>query len=253
MDWRKIILPGAVGVALVLAGTAAGASIAQGPVSNGQIQACYDSGGNLRVLLPGGTSCPKGYTALDWNVQGQPGQQGGQGPAGPPGPAGGAADSGTVKVTQQGTLDSNGNITGVTDTCSVVSTSGPDASSITVTSVNNMPNPSPLQSPTPISGCDISGLPKGFTFLLFPVNDMCGYGPYNPSGPPIPGGGPGTVCPDYVADNSGELGANPIMGLNVGGDYGSSAQTDLLVTVPPPAAGYYEAGEFNWVAMAPTS
>jgi hypothetical protein len=63
----------AVAVAVV---AAAGVAYASGgiPGADGTIQGCYDSGGNLKVVsaLP----CPKGYTPLQWNQQGQPGKDG---------------------------------------------------------------------------------------------------------------------------------------------------------------------------------
>ena len=61
---------------VVVGGVAAGFAYATVgiPGSNGVIQGCYDSGGNLKVVasLP----CPKGYTSLPWNQQGQPGTNG---------------------------------------------------------------------------------------------------------------------------------------------------------------------------------
>lgn len=53
------------------------------------INACVDSGGNLKVLTP----CPKGYTPLSWNIQGP---QGPQGPQGVPGPQGAPGVTPTV-------------------------------------------------------------------------------------------------------------------------------------------------------------
>jgi hypothetical protein len=63
----------------VLVAVAAGAGYAAGaiPDPNGVIHGCYDSGGNLKVIDTSTvSSCPKGYTSLDWN------QTGPQGPAG---------------------------------------------------------------------------------------------------------------------------------------------------------------------------
>ena len=63
--------------ASALAGGVAWASISG---DGGVIQACYDSGGNLKVVaaLP----CPKGYTPLQWNQLGLEGEKGDTGPAG---------------------------------------------------------------------------------------------------------------------------------------------------------------------------
>jgi hypothetical protein len=91
---RRAGVVGAVTVlALAGAGAVAGASVAGGPVSNGVVQGCYDSGGNLKVELPSATACDKGWTALTWN---QTGPQGATGPAGPVGATGATGATGAV-------------------------------------------------------------------------------------------------------------------------------------------------------------
>jgi Collagen triple helix repeat (20 copies) len=79
----------------------AGIAYAAIPGSNGVIQGCYDSGGNLKVVSP--LPCPKGYTPLQWNQQGpegdrgekgDPGIQGVQGIQGIPGPKGDKGEKG---------------------------------------------------------------------------------------------------------------------------------------------------------------
>jgi hypothetical protein len=145
-----------------------------------------------------------------------------------------------VQVIQQvsGTAESFSN------TCTSLSVSGPDASSITVTSF--------------VEGCLISGLPQGFTWTLTPVNDVCEY-----TGSPN-GGGPGTPCPDYTSDNSDVpdtvQGEGP--GLLLGADYAVSngpVDTAMLVSLPGqqpyPGEGsfIYTGGDFIWTATAPTS
>jgi hypothetical protein len=235
---QALVISGAA-LALVAGGTAAGAAIASGPVdSSGVVHGCYTvkavNGSHVFVLQDAGTSCPSGTTAITWNQQG------------PQGPAGASPDFGTVQVTQQLSPD----LASFTDTCSVIHTYGPDAGSITVSTVNNVPNTNPNIG-IPISGCVISGLPKGFVFLITSVNDACIYGPgiSTPSSEP-PNGGPGTPCPNFTADNSGEAGGGSSLGLTVSGDYTSSAGTDLLVNVPEQTQ-YYAAGRFNWQATAP--
>jgi hypothetical protein len=91
MHISRMVITGAAALALVAGGTAAGAVIAGGPVSNGVVQGCYDSGGNVKVLVAGETSCPKGFTPLNWS---QTGPQGPQGPAGPAGLQGAKGDTG---------------------------------------------------------------------------------------------------------------------------------------------------------------
>jgi hypothetical protein len=101
---KRSVIIGAAAIAIgVLAGggtaMAASASI---PDPSGVIYSCYDTGGNLKVIDTATTaSCPKGYTGLNWNQQGQQGPAGiqgatgPQGPAGPTGPAGPAGQNGT--------------------------------------------------------------------------------------------------------------------------------------------------------------
>jgi Divergent InlB B-repeat domain/Collagen triple helix repeat (20 copies) len=87
-----ILISAASGLALLAAGTAAGAAIA-GPIdSAGVIYGCYTtkavSGSHALVLQDVGTTCPSGTTAIQWNKQGPAGPQGPQGPKGDPGPVG---------------------------------------------------------------------------------------------------------------------------------------------------------------------
>jgi hypothetical protein len=90
---RKMLVTGAVSVALVAGGTAAGAAIASGPVdSSGVIHGCWTNaainGTHVFVLQDAGTNCPRGTTAISWN------QTGPQGPAGPAGTVGAAGPAG---------------------------------------------------------------------------------------------------------------------------------------------------------------
>jgi hypothetical protein len=63
---------GAFAAAVMATGIAYGAGGIPG--SDGTIQGCYDSGGNLKVIAA--APCPKGYTALPWNQQGVKGDSG---------------------------------------------------------------------------------------------------------------------------------------------------------------------------------
>jgi hypothetical protein len=78
-----LVVAGLGTAALMAGGTAYAASSTSATTdstSSTIVNGCYDSGGNLKVALPlGSTTCPKGYSALDWN------QQGIQGPQGEPG------------------------------------------------------------------------------------------------------------------------------------------------------------------------
>ena len=93
MHARTALLGFGGAIALTIGGGTAYATIAGGPVINGVVQGCYDSGGNLKVLLAGQTSCEKGYTALTWT---QTGPAGATGPAGPQGPAGATGSVGAT-------------------------------------------------------------------------------------------------------------------------------------------------------------
>ncbi len=78
---------------VVAGGTAAGATIAAGPVDgSGVIHGCSStqalSGSHLFVLQDVGTTCPKGTTAISWNQAGPTGPTGATGPAGIQGPTG---------------------------------------------------------------------------------------------------------------------------------------------------------------------
>ena len=83
---RKCVAFAAVAAALLVV---AGVAYATIPDASGVIHGCYmKTGGALSVVDPSVTNCPKGDTALSWNVQGQPGPQGPQGPQGAAGPQG---------------------------------------------------------------------------------------------------------------------------------------------------------------------
>ncbi|HEY7323374.1 MAG TPA: hypothetical protein VH520_01005, partial [Streptosporangiaceae bacterium] len=81
-----------IAVVAVIGGGTAFAATSSSPTtgSANTIYGCYDSGRNLKVDLPlGTTTCPKGYSALDWNLAGP------QGPAGTPGTDGTDGTNGT--------------------------------------------------------------------------------------------------------------------------------------------------------------
>jgi hypothetical protein len=89
-----ILIAAGAGLALVAAGTAAGAAIA-GPIDGaGVIYGCYykanNAGSHTLVLQDVGTTCPNNTTAIKWN------QTGPQGPAGPAGLQGAKGDAGAT-------------------------------------------------------------------------------------------------------------------------------------------------------------
>ena len=91
---RRAKLAGvAVGIAIAATSVAVFADLPFGPDGT-TIQACYSSGGALKVTTPAEPTCPRGYVPISWNVTGPQGEggpmgpQGPQGSDGPPGPAG---------------------------------------------------------------------------------------------------------------------------------------------------------------------
>jgi hypothetical protein len=131
-------------VAVLAVGLSGGAALASdsSQAATAQIHACYKSGQNpsgLELLTKG--SCPKGFSAVTWNVKGPAGPRGAtgatgatgaQGPAGPAGIAGPQGAPGTTGLTgasgpqgpagPQGPTGTFGSITTVSDTLAV----GPD-------------------------------------------------------------------------------------------------------------------------------
>jgi hypothetical protein len=133
---RTVLIGAGAALVLLTGSTAAYAAIA-GPVDGqGVIHGCYDSGGNLKVVLDQSAGCPKTYTALNWNQQGAQGSQGPQGPQGskgdtgaqgspgPPGSQGLPGDPGPPGPPGTSSLDAlNG----------TVCNAGPDAGALKVT------------------------------------------------------------------------------------------------------------------------
>ena len=78
MNKRIGLVIAGVAAASVLAGGAAYGAVSSIPdATTGVIHGCYDSGGNVKVIDTSVTAtCPKGYTALNWNQTGSAGQNG---------------------------------------------------------------------------------------------------------------------------------------------------------------------------------
>src|SRR5271169_1902669 len=126
MNKRIGFLAAGLAVALVAVGGTAFAAVSSIPDSSGVIHGCYDSGGNMKVIDTSVTStCPKGYTSLNWNQtgpQGPTGPQGATGLTGATGPQGAAGPQGP-----QGPQGA----TGATGPAGP-STAGPDGLDVTV-------------------------------------------------------------------------------------------------------------------------
>jgi hypothetical protein len=95
----KTVVTGAAGIALVAAGTAAGAAIHYSPRGrSGVIHGCYQkpaigNGSHSFMLQNVRTPCPSGWSAISWNQKG---------PAGTPGPSG---PSGIISMAQYQEVD----------------------------------------------------------------------------------------------------------------------------------------------------
>ena len=92
MKRNRIVIGAAAALAVLGAGTAAGAAVLASPVDNsGVIHGCYYPGtrGTHKIVLQdAGTNCPSGTTAIKWNKKGPAGPQGRQGNTGAPGAQG---------------------------------------------------------------------------------------------------------------------------------------------------------------------
>ena len=105
---RRIVIAGVTALVLTAGASAATAAVmSSGPVdSSGVIHGCWTNaelnGSHAFVLQDAGASCPRGTTAISWNVQGPTGPAGTEGPAGATGPAGPAGPSGPAGPTTAG-------------------------------------------------------------------------------------------------------------------------------------------------------
>jgi hypothetical protein len=122
MKVNKIVIVGAVALAVAVGGTAAGAAVIAGPIdSKGVIHGCYypatASGSHRVVLQNADASCPSGTRAIHWN---QLGRTGPQGPPGPQGPQGMQGPQGT-----QGPQGPPGVIQGYTSLATFAPGTGP--------------------------------------------------------------------------------------------------------------------------------
>jgi hypothetical protein len=200
---RKALITGAVSVALVAGGTAAGAAIASGPVdSSGVIHGCWTNaainGTHVFVLQDAGTSCPKGTTAISWNQTGPAGPAGATGPAGAIGPAGPAGPVGNTGPA--GPVGAPGP-TGPAGPAGPVGNTGPPGTGATVASLatgnTNCPN----------GGASVT---DGNGNTAFACNGATGAtGPPGPAGPAGTAGGldslVGTPCDTADSTNAGTL------------------------------------------------
>lgn len=74
---------------------------------NGQLAGCVGASGALKVLKPG-RRCPKGQTAVAWNVAGRAGGTGAAGPTGARGATGATGDAGIAGPSGQSIVGSVG-------------------------------------------------------------------------------------------------------------------------------------------------
>jgi hypothetical protein len=114
-----VIIAGATALALAAgASVATAAAMSNNPVdSSGVIHGCWTNaelnGSHAFVLQDAGASCPKGTTAISWNMQGPEGPAGPTGPAGATGAAGATGPAGLAGAATAG--PGGLNVTVVTD------------------------------------------------------------------------------------------------------------------------------------------
>lgn len=178
MNKRIGLLAAGLGVALVAVGGTAFGAVSSIPDGSGVIHGCYDSGGNLKVIDASVTAtCPKGYSALDWNQTGSAGQQGPQGQTGPQGTAGPTGPQGLPGAS--GAAGANGS-TVLSGNGPPASTAGNDGDFYIDTAADVLYGPKAGGTwPTP--GVSLVG-PQG------PAGTTGAQGPTGPAGPPGPAG-----------------------------------------------------------------
>jgi hypothetical protein len=203
-----ILISAGAGLALVAAGTAAGAAIT-GPIDgSGVIYGCYatkatSTGGHTLTLQDVGTTCPKDTTAIKWNQTGPTGPAGPVGPTGATGPQGPKGDTGLTGATgPQGPKGDTGltgatgpqgpkgdtGLTGATGPQGPTGATGPAGTNgNTVLSGLGPPDPSVGNNgdfyldTTP--GAPVLWGPKTGGFWLFPGTSLIGpQGPVGPKG-----------------------------------------------------------------------
>ena len=216
---RKIVIAGVTALVLTAGASAATAAVmSSGPVdSSGVIHGCWSNaalnGSHAFVLQDAGSSCPKGTTAISWNMQGPQGPAGPEGSAGPAGVAGPAGPTGPA-----GSSDIDGGTIiytpGFPGTCTVSSSFGPDTVTISYDYI--------FGSPEQYGGCEISGLPANADVQATPM--LAG------ESDPLGGWTYGSALSLYPQ---------------------GSGSTLVLYTSPSGATGVSSgaAGEFSWIAV----
>ena len=172
---RRIVIAGAAALVLTAGASAATAAVVSSrPVdSSGVIHGCWTNaelnGSHAFVLQDAGASCPRGTTAISWNMQGPAGATGPSGPAGPSGSAGPTtAGPGGLNVTVATNTQTN---IGTEDDWAdarcpasapyvlsgeAVSTAGPLTAS----------EPYDLTAGTPVTGAEVSGDMYGWRAVI---------------------------------------------------------------------------------------
>ncbi len=173
MKASRAVMIGAAALAVAGGGTAAAATIANGPVdSSGAIHGCWTNaelgGSHVFVLQDAGTACPKATTAISWNQTGPQGPAGATGATGPQGPQGPQGPAGT-----NGTNGANGN-TILNGSGAPSNTLGHDGDFYLDTSADALYGPK-TSGAWPASGVNLVGAA----------------GPASPSGPTCSNPGPG--------------------------------------------------------------
>jgi hypothetical protein len=96
-------------LAVVLAMSGGAVAATGGFTSGGQLQACVNQEGGVKLLKPG-KKCKKGQSQISWNEAGPKGPAGAQGPAGAAGAAGAPGAAAASPVTLWAEVDGAGHL-----------------------------------------------------------------------------------------------------------------------------------------------
>lgn len=242
-----ILISAGAGLALVAAGTAAGAAIA-GPIDgSGVIYGCYykanNAGSHTLVLQDVGTTCPNNTTAIKWNQtgpQGPAGPKGDTGATGPAGPVGATGAAGPAGATgPAGPAGADGK-TVLNGTGVPASTVGNDGDFYLDTQADVLYGPKAGGS-WPANGVSLVGAtgatgPAGPAGLPGPQGQTGATGPAGPQGVPGPQGLTGPQGPAGANGNT-VLHGTGAPGVSVGNDGDFYLDTAADVLYGPKAGG----------------
>jgi hypothetical protein len=215
-----LVAGGGTALAASSGGTAAAASA--GPESSaGLITGCYTnaavSGSHAVVLQDGGTTCPKGTSAISWNEQGPTGATGAQGATGPagtnganvvtsPGTPSGACNTGDTDIDLADGEVYTCTAAAWTDTGSSIEGSGFLSSDGQPTGSCTVGDSDVDYTTGEVYACQLAGFINGPQTPRWLDTDSSIAGPQGPQGPAGPGytftTGTGTLSPALTQDGT---------------------------------------------------